>query len=110
MDGAAVLCAGTLCPWGVVARSGRVVGSCNGGVGVVLGLVVVGLMVVVVLWVCPQGAMAFRWGVGARHQLQPLGLHGLVHSGDGSGAGLDGDRGRGLRPPRIGLAGGSDSF
>ena len=73
-------------------------------VGVVLGLVVVGLMVVVVLWVWPRDALAFRWGVGARHQLQPFGLQGLVYSGDGFCAGLDGDRGRGLPPPSVRLA------
>ena len=91
-------------------------------VGVVLGVVVVvvvvvvvaevlvavvlvlGLVVVVVLWVRRQDPLAFRWGVGAGHRLQPLGLHGLVVSGGGFGAGLNGDRGPGVPRPRVGLA------
>ena len=40
--------------------------------------------------------------------MQPLGSHGLVGTGGGSGAGLNGDRGQGVRRPRVGLAGGSD--
>ena len=69
-------------------------------------VVVVGVVVVVVLWVCPQDPLAFRWAVGVRHRLQPLGLHGFVDSWGGFGAGLDGDRGRGVPRPRVGLAGG----
>ena len=46
-------------------------------------VVVVGLVVVVLLWVRPQDPLAFRWRVGVRHRLQPLGLHGLVDSGRG---------------------------
>ena len=40
--------------------------------------------------------------------MQPLGPYGLVGSAGGSGAGLDGNRGRGVRRPRVGLAGSSD--
>ena len=38
--------------------------------------------------------------------MQPLGPYGLVGSGGGLGAGLNGDRGRGVARPRVGLAGG----
>ena len=72
--------------------------------------VVVGLVVFVVLWVRPQDPLAFRWGVGVGHRLQPLGLRGLVDSGGGFGAGLGGDRGRGVPRPRVGLAGGGGGF
>ena len=90
-------------------------------VGVVLGVVVVVVVVVVVagalvalalvvvvmvLRVCPQDPLAFRWGLGVGHGLQPLGLYGLVDSGGGSGAGLDGNGGRGVPHPWVGLAGG----
>ena len=74
--------------------------------GLVAVVVVVGLVVVVVLWVCPDDPLAFRWGVGVGHPLQPLWLKGLVDSGGGSGGVLDGNRGRGVPCPRVGLAGG----
>ena len=73
---------------------------------VVLALVVVGLVFRVwpldPLWV-------FRsplWGWGVGHRAQPLGLHYVVGRGGGSGAGLDGDGGRGVPRPWVGLAGG----
>ena len=44
--------------------------------------------------------------MGVGHRLQPLGPHGLVDSGGGSGAGLDGDWGRVVPRPQVGLAGG----
>ena len=47
-----------------------------------------------------------RWGLGVRHRLQPLGPYGLVGSWGGWGAGLNGDRGRGVPRPRVSLAGG----
>ena len=59
----------------------------------VAAVMVVGLVVGPVLWVRPEAPLAFRWGVGVGHHLQPLGLHGLVDSGGGFGAGLDKDRG-----------------
>ena len=80
---------------------------------VVLGLVVVGalvvvalVVVVVVLRVCPEDSLAFRWGLEVGHCLQPLGPYRLVGSGGGLGAGLNGDRGRGVPRPEVGLAGG----
>ena len=85
-----------------------------GGVGwwaVVVVVVLVGalaavaLVVVIVLRVCPQDPLAFRWHLGVRRRLQPLGPYGLVGSGGGSGAGLNGHRGRGVPPPWVGLSG-----
>ena len=59
---------------------------------VVGALVAVALVVVVmVLRVCPEDPLAFRWGLGVGHCLQALGLYGLVGSGGGFGARLDGD-------------------
>ena len=46
------------------------------------------------------------WGWGVGHRSQPLGLHHVVGRGGGSGAGLDGDGGRGVPRPWVGLAGG----
>ena len=46
------------------------------------------------------------WGWGVGHRGQPLGLHYVVGRGGGSGAGLDGDGGRGVPRPWVGLAGG----
>ena len=46
------------------------------------------------------------WGYGFGHRVQPLGLHYVVGRGGGSGAELDGDDGRGVPRPRVGLAGG----
>ena len=79
-------------------------------VGVVLVVVVVGPLVVValvvvglVLWVWPLDPLwvflspLSGWGVG--HRAQPLGLHYVVGRGGGSGAGLDGDGGRGVPRP-----------
>ena len=100
---------------GVVARWGRVVGSGSGGGGVggVGGGAAGGVVLVVValvlrvwpldhLWVFPSPLRG--WGVG--HLAQPVGLHYVVGRGGGSKAGLDGDGGRGVPRPRVGLAGG----
>ena len=106
-------CSGTR----VVARWGRVVGSGGGGVGVVFVVVVVGPLLVVVLVVVglvlrvwPMDPLwGFRsplWGWGVGHRGQPLGLHYVVDRGGGLGAGLDGDGGRGVSRPLVGLAGG----
>ena len=86
-------------------------------VGVVLVVVVVGPLVVVVLVVVglvlrvwPMDPLwVFRsplWGWGVGHRGQPLGLHYVVGRGGGLGAGLDGDGGRGVPRPWVGLAGG----
>ena len=76
------------------------------GLPVVVALVVVGL----VLRVWPSDPLwVFRsplWGWGVRHRAQPLGLHYVVGRRGGSGAGLDGDGGRGVPRPLVGLAGG----
>ena len=53
-----------------------------------------------------QDPLAFRWGLGVGHRLRPFGLYGLVESGGGSGAGLDGDRGRRVPRPRVSVPGG----
>ena len=85
-------------------------------VGVVL-VVVVGALVVVVwvvvglvLRVRPMDPLwVFRsplWGWGVGHRGQSPGLHYVVGRGVGSGAGLDGDGGRGVPRPWVGLAGG----
>ena len=71
---------------------------------VVGALVAVALVVVMVLRVCRQYPLAFRCGSGVGHRLQPLGPYGLVGSGGGLGAGLNGDRGQGVPRPRVGLA------
>ena len=86
-------------------------------VGLVLVVVVVGPLVVValvvvvlVLRVRPQDPLwVFRsplWGWGVGPHAQPLGLYCLVGRGGGSGAGLNGDCGRGVPRHRVGLAGG----
>ena len=85
-------------------------------VGVVLVVVVVDQLVVVVLIVVglvlrvsPMDPLwvfrspLWRWGVG--HRGQPLGLHYVVGRGGGLQAWLDGDRGRGVPRPWVGLAG-----
>ena len=86
-------------------------------VGVVLVEVVVGPLVVVVLVVV---AMVLRvwpldplwvfrsplWGWGVGHRAQPHGLHYVVGRGGRLRAGLDGDGGRGVPRPWVGLAGG----
>ena len=96
-----------------------------GGVGrwavvvvrVVLVVVLVGPLVVVVwvvvglvLRVWPMDPFwVFRsplWGWGVGHRGQSPGLHHVVGRGGGSGAGLDGDGGRGVPRPWVGLAGG----
>ena len=90
-------------------------------VGVVLVVVVVGPLVVVVwvvvglvLRVWPMDPLwVFRsplwvWGVG--HRGQSPGLHYVVGRGGGSGAGLDGDGGRGVPRPWVGWAGGGGGF
>ena len=107
--GATIPCAGAARARGVVARSGRVVGSGSVGGGVgggggggvggggagtggdgVAGMALGSL---VDIPVPPEG-----WGVG--HRLQPLGPYGLVGSGGGLGAGLNGDhRSRGPTSP-----------
>ena len=72
---------------------------------VVVALVVVGLVLLVwpfdPLWVF----WSPLWGWGVGHHAQPLGLHYVVGRGGGSGAGLDGDGGRGVPDPWVGLAG-----
>ena len=86
-------------------------------VGVVLVVVVVGPLVVVVLVVVglvlrvlPMDPLwVFRsplWGWGVGHRGRPLGLHYVVGRGGGLGAGLDGDGGRGVPRPWVGLASG----
>ena len=90
-------------------------------VGVVLVVVVVGLpggggvgsggvgvagMAHGPLWVFPSPF----WGWGVRHRGQPLGLHYVVGRGGGLGARLDGDGGRGVPRPWVGLAGGGGGF
>ena len=86
-------------------------------VGVVLVVVVVGPLVVVVwvvvglvLRVWPMDPWwVFRsplWGWGVGHRGQSPGLHYVVGRGGGLGAGLDGDGGRGVPRPWVGLAGG----
>ena len=86
-------------------------------VGVVLVVVVVGPLVVVVwvvvglvLRVWPMDPLwVFRstlWGWGVGHRAQPLGLYYVVGRGGGSGARFDGDGGRGVPRPWVGLAGG----
>ena len=90
-------------------------------VGVVLVVVVVGPLVVVafvvvglVLWVWPLDPLwVFRsplWGWGVGHRAQPLGLYYVLGRGGGSGAGLDGDGGRGVPRPWVGLTGGGGGF
>ena len=64
------------------------------------------VVVVMVLRVCPEHPLAFRWGPGAGHRLQPLAPYSFVGSGGGLGAGLNGNRGRTVPRPRVGLAGG----
>ena len=86
-------------------------------VRVVLVVVVVGPLVVVVLVVV--GLVLRVWpmdplwvlqsplrGLGVGHRAQPLGLHYVVGMGGRLGAGLDGDGGRGVPRPCVGLAGG----
>ena len=86
-------------------------------VGVVLVVVVVGPLDVVVwvvvglvLRVWPMDPLwVFRsplWGWGVRHRGQSPGLHYVAGRGGGFGAGLDGDGGRGVPRPWVGLAGG----
>ena len=86
-------------------------------VGVVLVVVVLGPLVVVVwvvvglvLRVWPMDPLwVFRsplWGWGVGHRGQSPGLHYVVGRGGGLGAGLDGDGGRGVPRPWVGLAGG----
>ena len=86
-------------------------------VGVVLVVVVVGPLVVVALvvvglvlrvWLLdPLWVFRSRlWGWAVRHRAQPLGLYYVVGRGGGPGAGLDGDGGRGVPRPWVGLAGG----
>ena len=106
---AAIPFAGAVRARGVVARWGRVV------VVVVKLLVVVAFVVVgLVLRVWPLDPLwVFRsplsgWGVG--HRAMPLGLHYVVGRGGWSGAGLDGDGGRGVPRPWVDLAGGGGGF
>ena len=66
--------------------------------------VMVAVVVVVVLWARPQDPLVFRWDMAVGHRLQPYGLHGLVDSGGGFGAGLGKERGGGVPRPRVGLA------
>ena len=69
-------------------------------------MVVALVVVVMVLRVRPEDPMAFPWGLGIGHRLQPPGPYGLVGSRGGIGAGLNGDRGRGVPRPGVGVAGG----
>ena len=92
--------------WWAVVVVGVVLVVVAVGPLVVVALVVVGLMLRVwpldPLWV-------FRsplWGWGVGHRAQPLGLHYVVGRGGRSGAGLDGDVGRGVPRPWVGSAGG----
>ena len=64
----------------------------------------------VVLWARPQDHLAFGRDVGVGHRLRLSGLHGLVDSGGGSGAGLGGDSDGGVPCPRVGLAGAAGSL
>ena len=86
-------------------------------VGVVLVVVVVGPLVVVVwvvvglvLRVWPMDPLwVFRsplWGWGGGHRGQSPGLHYVVGMGEGLGAWLHSDSGRGVPRPWVGLAGG----
>ena len=92
--------------WWAVVVAGVVFVVVVAGLVVVVELVVVGL----VLPVWPfDPLLVFRsplWGWGVGHRAQPLGLHYVVGRGGGSGAGLDGDGGRGVPHPWVGLAGG----
>ena len=47
-----------------------------------------------------------RRGLGVGHRCEPLEPYGFVGSGGGFGARLNGDGGRGVPRPRLGLAGG----
>ena len=112
-------------PWVVLPSHALVVlvhgGLWAGGVGwwavvpvvVMVVVVVVGalvavapVVVVMVVRVRPEDPLAFRWGLKVGHTLQPLGPYGLVGSGGGFEAGLNGDRGRGVPRLRVGLADG----
>ena len=85
-------------------------------VGVVLVVVVVGLLLVVV-WVVVGLVLRVwpidplwvfwspLWGCGVGHPGQSPGLHYVVGGRGASGAGLDGDGGRGVPRPWVGLAG-----
>ena len=86
-------------------------------VGVVLVVVVLGPLVVMALVVVrlplqiwPLDPLWVFWsplrGWGVGHRAQPLGLYYVVGRGGGSGAGLDGDGGRGVPHPWVGLASG----
>ena len=79
-------------------------------VGSVFMVVVVGPLVVVasvvvglVLRVWPLDPL---WGWGVGHRAHPLGLYYVMGRGGGTGAGLDGDAGRGVPRPWVGFAGG----
>ena len=80
--------------------------------GVVLVVVVVGPLVVVVLVVV--GLVLRVWPMDPlwvfRSPLWGRGLHYVVGRGGGLGAGLDGDGGRGVPRPWVGLAGGGGGF
>ena len=125
------LAVGGVCGWSARWLPSRLLvlfvhgGLWPGGVGrwavvvvwVVLVVVVVGPLVVVVwvmvglvLRVWPMDPLwVFRpplWGWGVGHRGQSPGLHYVVGRGEGLGAGLDGDGGRGVPRPWVGLAGG----
>ena len=79
-------------------------------------MVVVGPLVALALLVVGSGVAGMALGplvgilvplgrVGVGHRAQPLGLYFVVGRGGGSGAGLDGDGGRGVPHPWVGLAG-----
>ena len=81
-----------------------------GGVGRWAVVVVGVVLVVVVVRVWPMDPLwVFRsplWGWGVGHRGQSPGLHYVVGRGGWSGAGLDGDGGRGVPRPWVGSAGG----
>ena len=68
-------------------------------------LAVAPVVLVMVLPVCPDDPLAFQWASQIRHRLHSLGPHGLVGSGGGLAARLNGDRRRGVPRPWVGLAG-----
>ena len=81
-----------------------VVGVVGVVVVVLVVAVVMGMVVVVVLRVCFQGALALWGNRGMGHCLHPLGLQGLVDGWGWSGGGLDIDCGRGVPRNRLCLA------
>ena len=77
-------------------------------VGALVAVVLVVVVMVLRVWPYNRSWIfrSLRWGWGVGHPLQPLGPYGLVGSGGGLGTGLNGDRGRAVPRPLVGLAGG----